>query len=655
MPRKIPTVLRLPQFEATAEQILETGRRILADSKVRVEQMSASTSPTYESLLGALDELEFAESDEMDRIYLLQNVSPDESIRKAAQETFLKFQEWQVEKAYHPGLYQAFKRYADSKPALEGEQKKYLDDVMTDYRRLGLHLPEATQTELKSLQKKLSQLETQFSTNINDFDDGIWVKPSELGGLDKSFIEGLQKNAQGEVRISLQYPEYLPVMEFCQTESVRRALSFKKYNAARETNIPLLNEMIELRDRMAKLLGYPSYNHYVIEDRMAKKPERVRDFLTHFEKRLRIKAQAEIQALEKLKAEQTGEPQAKIHIWDYSYYTALYKKLHYEVDLNQLKDFFPLSHVLDGLFDVFGELFGLRFERQAAGSFQAWHSDVQLIIAKDARDNSVVGAFYLDLFPRPGKYNHAAAFGLRPGKALKDGTYSAPIGCMVCNFPKTEPCLLPHSDVETLFHEFGHVLHNLMTTAKITRFSGTSVAWDFVEAPSQVLENWCWDHKILSRISKHTKDPSRQISEDFVKKMNEAQKAGVGLFYLRQVAFAKADLEFHAEGARKDSTAIMNRNLTETFFPPPENSAFQAAWGHMVGYASGYYGYAWADVMAADIFSFFKKTNLMSPELGMKLRTEIYEPGSSRDENLSLEGFLGRPLSDAAFFENLGI
>jgi Zn-dependent oligopeptidase len=402
------------------------------------------------------------------------------------------------------------------------------------------------------------------------------------------------------------------------------------------------------------MLGYPSFNHYVIEDRMAKTPESVLKFLDRLEQSLKLKAAEEKKTLAALKASETKNPQAELKVWDYNYYSSLYKKKTYNVDLAELKKYFPLSSVLPGMLNVFSDLFGLTFEEQSAGTFSTWHSSVRFIHVIDSATKKLLGAFYLDLYPRPGKYGHAAAFSVVNGKLMANGTYSAPVGAMVCNFSATPPSLLSHSEVETLFHEMGHILHGILTVSRFEKFSGTSVAWDFVEAPSQILENWCWDAATLNRLA--TLPPGAEpLTDDFVKKLDESQKAGMGLFYLRQVAFAKSDLAFHAEGETKDSTSIMNKILTETFMPPPPNTTFQAGWGHMTGYASGYYGYAWADVMAADLFSFFKKQGLMDAQLGLKLRSEIYAPGSSRDENDSLQAFLGRPLSDKAFFENLGL
>lgn len=649
----VKRILDLPQFEQTADAITKAGKRLILKSKEQVEEI-ARANPSFANTMQAIDRLDAYESTESHRIHLLQNVSPSDEVRKAAQDVSIEFQDWAVEKAYHPGLYKAVKAFAATDPKLEGEDKKLLEETLTDYKRIGLDLPQDKQNELKDLQKQLSQIETDFSQAINDYEDELWVKESELSGCDPEFIKNLKVNEKGERRVTLQYPDYLPVMEFCRSEDVRKQLTIKKYKTAQTVNVERLNKMIELRDKIAALLGYKSYNHYVIEERMAKSPERVLTFLNQFEERLKVKGDKELEELRRLKAEVTGQETPHFFAWDYLFYSTLYKKKYFNVDLMELKDFFPLENVLQGMLSVMADVFGLKFVEQKKGSFPTWHEDVRLFVVND-ESGALVGAFYMDLFPRPGKYGHAAAFGLVEGYLRDDGSYQAPVEAMVCNFPSNSPSLLSHSEVETFFHEFGHILHGVVTRAKYVKFSGTSVAWDFVEAPSQVLENWCWDADILNRIARHVKDPSKKISKDFVEKMSKAHKAGMGMFYRRQLSFAKADLEFHTSGEVKNSTDIMNRVLSETFLPPPSDTAFQAGWGHMVGYASGYYGYAWADVMAADMFSLFKKNGLLDPATGRRLRAEIYEPGSGRDELESLEKFLGRSLSDEAFFEQLGV
>ncbi len=651
------SVLEIHPFEDTPESISQVIDDLitLGDKTILEIGSQDKSKVTFESTIRALDDSSWHEKNITSRIYLLQNVSPDENIRRAAEVAMVKYQNWAIERSYDPKIYAVCKAYESQKKApLETEDEKLFQETMRDFRRLGLDLPEEKQIKLKDLQKKLSQLETEFSSAINEYHDEIHVSKEELDGLDDLFLKGLSQTDDKKYKISLQYPEYLPVMEFCKNESIRKELYIKKLNTACNTNSTRLQQMVDLRQEIAGLLGYPSWNHFVIEERMARTPERVFHFLDDFEKRLRPKADKELKALKSLKAEETGQSMTDISSWDYYYYSSLYKKKFYNVDTKELREFFTLDQVLDGLFALIEKLFEIKMLEAPKGSFPTYHEQVRLFKVKD-KHNAEIGAFYLDLFPRKGKYGHAAAFGIIDGKLKADGVYQRPVKAMVCNFSSEAPHLLSHSDVETLFHEFGHIFHGILTWAKHSRFAGTGVAWDFVEAPSQILENWAWQYDILKTIAKHYKDPSKTLSVELVAKMNEAQKAGMGMFYLRQLSFAKADLRVHGPGKKSDVVQVISDTVSQTFLPLPPNTAFAAGFGHMVGYASGYYGYAWADVIAADMFSLFKKAGLTNQELGLRLRKEIFESGGSRDENISLEKFLQRPLSYDAFFEGLGV
>jgi len=655
--QKPTNVLSLPPFEATAEEVRKSGQMLLALSQERTKEIGTQNldSLTFESSLGAIDDLDFDEGQIFGRIYFLLNVHPDTELREAAREVQVAYQAWCIEKAYDEGLYRVTEAFTKKAKNLDGEEKKLLEERIKDYRRLGMHLPEAERMELKRLQKKLSEIETHFSKNIQEYSDYVYASADQLKGLEPSFIESLERDAEGRYRISLEYPEFLPVMEHAEDENLRRELFIKKNNTAAGNNSKLLNEMLKLRQEIAERLGYASWNHYVLEKRMAQTPEKVQAFLDHLESRLRTQADKELEKLRDLKRKMTKDAQAEIHIWDYYFYSSLFKKQNFDVNSQTIKEYFPLNQVIDGMFELFRKLFGIKMEEQKAGSFYRWHEEIRLFKVMDESGEGL-GYFYLDLHPREGKYNHAAAFGLIDGKQLSNGRYQRPVSAMVCNFPratKDRPSLIPHAEVETLFHEFGHILHGLLTRAKYSAFSGTSVAWDFVEAPSQVLENWIWDAEVLQSFAQHYKRSSDTLSKELIEKMNQARKSGSALFYLRQVALAKSDIEMHREGRDKDSIEISNRIISSVFLPLPSQTAFAAGWGHMTNYASGYYGYAWADVMAADLFSEFKKTGILDHTTGRRLRQEIYEPGGSRDENVSLKAFLGREPSDEAFFEEL--
>jgi thimet oligopeptidase len=313
------------------------------------------------------------------------------------------------------------------------------------------------------------------------------------------------------------------------------------------------------------------------------------------------------------------------------------------------------------MFSIYQNIFGLKFER--IDPPYKWVGDLQLYAVSDAASGEPLGLFYLDMFPREGKYNHFAQFGIIEGKLLPTGKYQRPTVALVCNFPPPSPerpSLLPHRDVETLFHEFGHAMHSILTRARYSRFAGTSVPRDFVEAPSQMLEHWVWDKTVLDSFAADYRDPSQKIPQEILAKLKESKLATEGTFYRRQLGFGMVDLVLHTQINSTNSgqtVALANKVLGDTFLAEPPDSAFVAYFGHLMGYDAGYYGYAWADAIAADMATVFEKApkGYFDTQAGMRLRKEIYEPGDSRDVNISIEKFLGRPRSIEPFLKEIGV
>ncbi|MBT5706342.1 MAG: hypothetical protein HOI66_08475, partial [Verrucomicrobia bacterium] len=369
----------------------------------------------------------------------------------------------------------------------------------------------------------------------------------------------------------------------------------------------------------------------------------------------------ELESYRAIKAKETKDPEAKINIWDWRYFANQLKKQRYEVDTEQLRAFFPYDGALEGMFQTYERIFGLSFS-QLEPPYK-WVDDLQLFLVSDAKTDEPLGTFYLDMFPRKGKFNHFAQFGLIDGKRLPSGEYQRPCVALICNFPtpsEDKPSLLSHNEVETLFHEFGHALHSLLTRANYSRFSGTSVPRDFVEAPSQMLENWVWDQEVLDTFAFDYRDDSKKIPADIIDRLKEARLATIGTFYKRQLSFGLLDLELHSvsdPNAVPDVLAVSDQIIADVFLPSPEGTAFVANFGHLTGYDAGYYGYAWADAIAADLATVFEESpkRFFDTEAGRRLRDEIYAPGDSRDVNISIEKFLGRPQSIKPFLKSLGI
>jgi thimet oligopeptidase len=337
------------------------------------------------------------------------------------------------------------------------------------------------------------------------------------------------------------------------------------------------------------------------------------------------------------------------------------KKTKYNVDAEQLRVYFPYERVLEGLFAIYQHIFDLKFER--VDPPYKWIGDLQFYTVSDAKTGQPLGLFYLDMFPRDGKYNHFAQFGIIEGKLLPDGKYQRPVCALICNFPPPQPdkpSLMSHDEVETIFHEFGHAMHTILTQAKYSRFSGTSVPQDFVEAPSQMLENWPWDKKVLDSFAADYRDPNKKIPQAVLNQLQASRLATEGTFYRRQLSFGLTDLALHTQIHATNADEVLplsNEILSEVFLAVPPETAFVAYFGHIIGYGAGYYGYAWADAIAADMATVFENSpdGYFDQKAGMRLRREIYQVGDSRDINVSIEKFLGRPRSNEPFLKKIGV
>ena len=416
-----------------------------------------------------------------------------------------------------------------------------------------------------------------------------------------------------------------------------------------------------MRDETAQRLGYASYADFATETRMVKNSATALKFLEELKTGLQPKFNAELEEFRQLKIKESGDASAKINIWDWRYFANELRKTKYNVDAEQLRVYFPYQRVLDGMFAIYQRIFGLKFE-QIKPPYQ-WIGDLQMYSVSDAKTGEPLGLFYLDMYPREGKYNHFAQFGIIEGKRLPDGAYQRPVCALICNFPPPQPdkpSLLSHDEVVTIFHEFGHAMHTILTRAQYSRFSGTSVPRDFVEAPSQMLENWPWDRQVLDSFAADYRDPAKKIPPAILDQLKVARFATEGTFYRRQLSFALMDLALHTQihATNADQTLpLANEILTKVSLPVPPDSAFVAYFGHIIGYGAGYYGYAWADAIAADMATVFEQApdGFFDQTAGMRMRREIYEVGDSRDINVSIEKFLGRPRSINPFLKKIGV
>jgi thimet oligopeptidase len=657
------SVVTIPTFETTTNELTATVASAIADGNAALDRIGKLTPAevNFTNTARALDDLGFELSTVDNRLSLIQETSTNAALRDAATDALKNLESWMVGIDYREDVYRAIKAYADTRPALAGGDAKLLFETMRDYRRAGLALPRSDRDEVERMRKELSSLSTDFEENIEKAKLPLKFTRAELAGVPDDFLKQV-KTGDDEYTVMANITwHYLTILDNAKREDTRKKFLIAQCDLAREENIPLLQKILVLRDGIAHKLGYKSYADYDTETKMVKNAATAIAFEQKLETGLQPKFDAELEEFRKLKVQETGDANAKINIWDWRYFANQLKKEKYNVDAEQLRVYFPYQHVLDGMFAIYQRIFGLKFERVEPP--YKWIGDLQLYAVSDAKTGEPLGLFYLDMFPRDGKYHHFAQFGIIEGKLLPDGKYQRPVCALICNFPtptRDHPSLMSHDDVETIFHEFGHAMHTILTRAKYSRFSGTSVPRDFVEAPSQMLENWAWDKNVLDTFAADYRDPSKKIPADVLAQLKAARLATEGSFYRRQLSFGIMDLALHTQIHADNADQVLplsNKVLSDVFLPMPPDTAFVAYFGHIIGYGAGYYGYAWADAIAADMATVFEKSpdGYFDKKAGMRLRKEIYEVGDSRDVNISIEKFLGRPRSLEPFLKKIGI
>ena len=662
---KFNSVVTIPTFETTTNEVAATAKSTIAAGNAALDRIGRLGAPevNFTNTFIALDDLDYQIGLSVNRLSLIEQTSTNADVRDAATDAVKELSEWSVGIDYREEVYHALKNFAATNPQLSGENKKLFDDTLRDYRRAGLELPKAQRDEVEQMRKELTALETDYDNNVTKATKSLTFTGAQLEGVPADFLaqQGI-KSGDDEYTLKANITfHYLMIEDNAKSEATRRQMMTARCNLAREANIPLLQKILVLRDNIATKLGYANWADYATETRMVKNSQTAIQFLESLKTGLQPKYDQELAEFRALKIKETGDTNAVVNMWDWSYYANALKKTKYNVDAEQLRVYFPYQRVLDGMFAIYQRIFGLKFERVEAP--YKWISDLRLYAVSDAKTGEPLGLFYLDMFPRDGKYNHFAEFGIIEGKLLPDGKYQRPVCSLVCNFPPPQPdkpSLLSHDEVETLFHEFGHAMHTILTRAKYSRFSGTSVPQDFVEAPSQMLENWAWDKKVLDSFAADYRNPKKKIPANILAQLKTARFATYATYYRRQLSFGLMDLalhtQIHATNA-DDVLPLSNKVLSDVSFPVPPDTAFVAYFGHIIGYGAGYYGYAWADSIAADMATAFEKSpgGYFDKTVGRRMRNEIYAVGDSRDINVSIGKFLGRPRSIEPFLKRIGV
>ena len=556
-------------------------------------------------------------------------------------------------------VYRALKEYADTNPSLSHEDARLLAKWLERYERAGMALSDKEAQEYTRLNTERLNKITQYNVNLNNYKDELIVSREELDGLGETFINRLDRTKDGRYIVTLKYPDYNPFMASAKNEKARKALQEKFARRGGKENVTLLEDTLELRRQQAKLLGYARYPDYVLPVRMAKNYETLEKFLKNLQREVTPLAQQELKELLALKQETTGQKADEMTAWELPYWSNEYKKKYYQVDNEKMKEYFPADTVIAGMFDIFGQLFGLTFTR---ANLPVWHRDVIVYQIKDAKTGELISNFYMDLYPRDGKYTHAATWSFVDRFELPDGSFQTPSVVIAANFTPAGngvPSLLEHSEVETLFHEFGHVLQMSMATSKYATLTGDNVAWDYIETHSQLLENWAWQPEVLTRISSHYQT-GKPMPQEMIDALVKSKNAGVATAFIRQNFLGQFDVAAHAADKRVDTTRLYERMMKEiTGVPMTPGTYPQASFGHIMSltdpYDVGYYVYAWSLVIAQDIFSEFQKQGLFNAQLGARLREYVYTPGTVYDENEMVEKFLGRLYNDKAFLKELGV
>ncbi|KDR82739.1 hypothetical protein GALMADRAFT_238246 [Galerina marginata CBS 339.88] len=659
-----------PTWEHSTEDISRLTKASIEKYRAVMDKVGALDPKdcSFESVTLAEADTQF--DAEAEPVAFYQNVSPSKELRDASNEAESLVRDFGVESSMRLDVFKA--KVAAEKNIKESGQweklspegQRLVEKLVLDGTRAGLALPEEKREELTTLKKELSQVCLEFQKNFNEEDGHITFTAEELKGVPKDVVSGYTKRTEdGKEVYDVTYktPDIFPIFKFAENPNTRQRAQ-EGHESRLAVNTPLLDKVLELRRKIASLLGYKTWADYITEVKMIKTGKGVDDFLNDLEEKLLpvgIKDRETLLALKKKEHEEKGFPfDGKFYLWDYRYYDRKYIEESLDLDDMLVKEYFPVSVVVPAILTIYQNLLGVRFEEIKNPSI--WHPEVQAFAVweKDAKDESgFVGYCYLDLFPRAGKYSHAAVWPILAGYDLPNQKRSYPLTAMVANLAKPtpdKPALMRHDDVVTFFHEMGHVFHGLLSKTKFARFHGTSVARDFVEAPSQMLENWCWEPKVLEQMSSHyeTKKP---LSPELIEKLIKSRYVNVGLFYLRQLFFAKFDLKVHTDQTGDDYTqlwcSLRNKiSLVEHEKECPGQSTFAHITG---GYDAGYYGYTYSLVFAADMYATVFKADPLDPVSGNLYREKILKAGGSREELDTLQDFLGRPPNSEAFLEEL--
>lgn len=649
---------------------LPAFKKAIKDAKSEIDAITHHTKvPTFKNTIEALD---FA-GDRLDQIssifFNLNSAETNEEIQKIAQKVSPLLAEFSNDITLNKRLFKRVKTVYEIKNELNlsVEQQTLLENKYKGFVRNGANLPEAKREQLRAINKKLSKLKLKFGENVlaetNAFEMLI-TNEDDLSGLPDGAKEAAKQLAESREKegwlFTLDYPSYIPLMTYAENSELREKLSnangslaFKNNTLDNQSNVL---EIARLSYERAKLLGYSTHAHFVLEERMAETPEKVQTFLNELLEKAKPAAIREFKNLEKFA--KTLDGIERLQKWDSFYYSEKLKQKLFNLDDEQLKPYFKLENVIDGVFAVAEKLYGLHFEE--INNIDKYHKDVLTYKVTD-ENQAFISILYADFFPRAGKRNGAWMTSFK-SQFIKDGVNQRPHISIVCNFTKptkSKPSLLTFNEVTTLFHEFGHALHGMLANTTYPSLSGTNVYWDFVELPSQILENWCYEKEALELFAKHY-ETGAMIPMDLVQKIRASMTFQEGMKTLRQISLGLLDMSWHGQNPSKitnvkthESKAFKDTQL----FPDIKENCLSTSFSHIFqgGYSSGYYSYKWAEVLDADAFEYFLENGIFNKTVATKFKDNILSQGGTENPMTLYKQFRGQPPKPEALLKRAGL
>ena len=627
------------------------------------------SEPTFENTIEALD----FSGEQLDRLsnifFNLNSAETNDTIQKIAQEVSPLLSEFSNDITLNEDLFKRVKAVYDTQSELDlsTEQQTLLDKKYKSFSRNGANLTEDKKQKLREIDKKLSQLKLKFGENVlaetNKFEMLI-TDEKDLSGLPDGTKEAAKQLAESKDKegwlFTLDYPSYIPFVTYADNRELRKKITLaagkKGFNNDNLDNQDNVLQIVNLRHERANLLGYKTHSHFVLEERMAKTPEKVLDFSNDLLEKAKPAAEREFKNLEKFAKKLDNID--RLEKWDGSYYSEKLKQKLFKLDDELLKPYFKLENVITGAFTVAKKLFDLHFEE--IDTIDKYHTDV-LTYKVTNTQGDFIAIFYADFFPRPGKRNGAWMTSYKP-QYIKNEENSRPHISIVCNFTKptkTKPSLLTFNEVTTLFHEFGHALHGMLANTTYPSLSGTSVFWDFVELPSQIMENWCYEKEALKLFATHY-ETGELIPMDLVEKIKESATFHQGMQTLRQISFGLLDMSWH--GANPTNIKDVKAHETKAFknntlYPEVKETCMSTSFSHIFqgGYSSGYYSYKWAEVLDADAFEYFKEKGIFNKEVAIKFKDNVLSQGGTNSPMTLYKRFRGQEPQPEALLKRAGL